>query len=139
MGDAMKSKRNRDKPAIDLENIFLRLMMIGQRRLRALNKSALVKRLGVIECTPATADIVIVDVQQLLYRIVWPHGSSPSDVIESIRCRLSGSPTRLRKSLSSISTKMFRQRITKECGGPLKFQSTMNCQYRVPCRNETLS
>ena len=127
MGDAMKSKRNQDKPAIDLENIFLRLMMIGQRRhlelgplsdyelsavpaslideqgcLRKGNKSALVKRLGVIECTPATADIVIVDVQRLLYRIVWPHGSSPSDVIESIRCRLIRSPTRLRKSLSSI-------------------------------------
>ena len=32
MGDAMKSKRNPDKPAIDLENIFVRLMMIGQRR-----------------------------------------------------------------------------------------------------------
>ena len=32
MGDAMKSKRNPGKPAIDLENIFVRLMMIGQRR-----------------------------------------------------------------------------------------------------------
>ena len=34
MGDAMKSKRKTDKPAIDLENIilFVRLMMIGQRR-----------------------------------------------------------------------------------------------------------
>ena len=32
MSDAMKSKRNRDKPAIDLEYVFLRLMMIGQRR-----------------------------------------------------------------------------------------------------------
>ena len=134
MGDAMKSKRNPDKPAIDLENTFLRLMMIGQRRqlelgplfdyelsavpallideqgcLRKGTKSALVKHLGVIECTPATADIVTVDVQHLLYRIVWPHGSSPSDVIESFRCRLSRSPTRLRKSLSLISTKMFRK------------------------------
>ena len=83
----MKSKRNRDKRAIDLENIFVRLMMIGQRRklelgplldyelsavptsvideqecLRKGNTSALVKRLGVIECTPASADIVIGDV-----------------------------------------------------------------------------
>ena len=32
MGDAMKSKRNRDKPALDLENILVRLMMIGKRR-----------------------------------------------------------------------------------------------------------
>ena len=71
MGDDMKSKRNPDKPAIDLENIFDRLMMIGQRRqlelgpvfhyelsagptsvideqgyLRKGNKPALVKRLG---------------------------------------------------------------------------------------------
>ena len=114
MGDATKSKRNPDKPAIDLENICVRLMMIGQRRqlelgplldyelsavpsslideqggLRKGNKSALVKRLVVIDGTPATADIVIVDVQQLLYRIVWPHGGSRSDVIESIRRRLS--------------------------------------------------
>ena len=32
MSDAMKSKRNPDKPAIDLEYVFIRLMMIGQRR-----------------------------------------------------------------------------------------------------------
>ena len=32
-----------------------------------------------------TAGIVIVDVQHMLCRIVWPHGGSPSDVIESIR------------------------------------------------------
>ena len=94
MCDAMKSKRKPDKPAIDIENVFVRLIMIGQRRqlelgplfdyelsavpaslideqgcLRKGNKSALVKRLGVIECTPATADIVIFDVQQLLYRV----------------------------------------------------------------------
>ena len=106
MGDTMKSKRNPDKPSIDLKNIFVRLMMNGQRRqlelgplwdyelsvlpaslidepgcLRKGNTCALVKRLGVLECTPATADVVIVDVQQLLYRIVWPHGGSPSDVI----------------------------------------------------------
>ena len=122
MGDAMKSKRNPDKPAIDLENIFVRLMMIGQRRqlelgplfdyelsavpaslideqgcLRKGNKSALVKRLVVIECMPATADIVIVDVQQLLYRIVWLHGGSPFDVIESIRRRLSRYPHEAKK------------------------------------------
>ena len=114
MCDAMKSKRNPDKPATDLENICVRLIMIGQRRqlellyyelsavsaslideqgyLRKGNTCALVKRLGVIECMPPTADIVIVDVQQLLYRIVWPHGGSPSDVIESNRRRLSRYP-----------------------------------------------
>ena len=61
------------------------------------NKSALVKRLVVIECTPATVDIVIVDVQQLLYRIVWSHGGSPSDEIESILRRLSRYPHEVEK------------------------------------------
>ncbi len=162
MGDAMKSKRNPDKPAIDLENIFVRLMMIGQRRqlelgplfdyelsavpallideqgcLRKGTKSALVKHLGVIECTPATADIVIVDVQHLLYRIVWPHGSSPSDVIESFRCRLSRSPTRLRKSLSLISNKMFRkdhERMRRAAEVPIDYELSITSR-----RNETLS
>ena len=122
MGDAMKSKRNPDKPAIDIENVFVRLMIIGQRTqlelgplfdyelsavpaslideqgcLRKANKSALVNPLGIIEGTPATADIVIVDVQQLWYRIVWPHGGSPSDVIELIRRRLSRYPHKAEK------------------------------------------
>ncbi len=32
IGDDMMSKRNPDKPAIDLENVCVRLIMIGQRR-----------------------------------------------------------------------------------------------------------
>ena len=51
--------------------------------LRKWNKSGLVKRLGVLEILPVPADIVIVDVSQLFYHIVWPHGGSPSDLIAS--------------------------------------------------------
>lgn len=112
-----KVKGNKVRPQIDLESIFLRLLMIGQQRkmeleplfayelcavpsslidehgcLRKSNKSALVKRLGVLETLPIAADIVIIDVSQLFYHIVWPHGGSPSDLIASIRGRLSRYP-----------------------------------------------
>jgi hypothetical protein len=112
-----KQKGNKNRPVIDLENIFLRLLMIGQRRqmeieplfayelcavpsslidehgcLRKGNKSGLVKRLGVFQNLPTPAEIVIVDVSQLFYRIVWPHGGSPSDLIASIHGRLSHYP-----------------------------------------------
>ena len=114
---ALKSnvKGNKAKSVIDLQNIFLRLVMIGQHRkmeleplfdyelcsvpsslidehdcLRKWNKSGLVKRLGVLEILPVPADIVIVDVSQLFYHIVWPHG--PSDLIASIQGHLSHYP-----------------------------------------------
>ena len=108
---------NKAKSVIYLQNIFLRLVMIGQRRkmepdplfdyalcsvpsslidehdcLRKWNKSGLVKRLGVLEILPVLADIVIVDVSQLIYHIVWPHGGSPSDLIASIQGRLGHYP-----------------------------------------------
>ena len=110
-------KGNKARPIIDLENIFLRLLMIGQQRqvelgplfayelcavppalidghgcLRKANKSGLVKRLGVVEISPKSADTVIVDVSQLFYHTLWPHGGSPSDVIASIQGRLSHYP-----------------------------------------------
>ena len=57
--------------------------------LRKGNKSGLVKRLGVVEISPKSADTVIVDVSQLFYHIVWSHGGSPSDLIASIQSCLS--------------------------------------------------
>ncbi len=50
------------------------------------------KRLGVLEVLPTPADIVIVDVSQLFYHIVWPHGGSPADLITSIQGRLGHYP-----------------------------------------------
>ncbi len=46
------------------------------------------KRLGVLKVLPTPADIVIVEVSQMLYHIVWPHGDSPTDFITSIQGRL---------------------------------------------------
>ncbi len=111
---ALKRKtKGNVRPVIDLENIFLRLLMIGQKRqmelgplfayelcavpsslinelgcLRKSNKSGLVKRLGVLETSPIAPEILIVDVSQLFYHIVWPHGGSPSDLIASIKSHL---------------------------------------------------
>ena len=57
------------------------------------NKSDLVKRLGIHETVPCTAETIIVDVSQLFYHIVWPHGGSPSDIIASIKSCLCQPPT----------------------------------------------
>ncbi len=100
------------KPVIDLQSIFLWLLMIGQWRQMELgplfayelcaepsslidgygclqkdNKSGLMKCLGVLNVLPTPADIVIVDVSQLFYHIVWPHGGGPTDLIASIQGR----------------------------------------------------
>jgi hypothetical protein len=108
-------KGDKVMPVIDLENIFLRLLLIGQRRqidleslfsyelcsvppslidehgcLRKGNKSMLVKRLSVVDISPAAAEILIVDISQLFYQIVWPHGGTASDLIASIQGRLNG-------------------------------------------------
>ena len=83
---ALKSnvEGNKAKSVIDLQNIFLRLVMIGQRRkmeleplfdyelcsvpsslidehgcLRKWNKSGLVKRVGVLEILPVPADMLL--------------------------------------------------------------------------------
>ena len=111
---ALKKKtKGNVRPVIDLENIFLRLLMIGQKRqmelgplfayelcavpsslidehgcLRKSKKSGLVKRLGVLETLPIAPEILIVDVSQLFYHMVWPHGGSPSDLIASIQSHL---------------------------------------------------
>ena len=102
------------RPVIDLESILLRLLMIGQQRkielehlfayelcavpsllidehgcLRKVNKSDLVKCLGVPETLPTIPDTIISDVSQLFYHIVWPHSGAPSDLISSIKARTS--------------------------------------------------
>ncbi len=60
--------------------------------LRKGNKSDLVKRLGILETLPTAPDAVIIDVSQLFYHIVWPHGGVPADLIASIKGRLSHYP-----------------------------------------------
>ena len=112
-----QTKGKNVRPVMDLESIFLRLLMIGQQReiqlehlfayelcavpsslidehgcLRKGNKSDLVKRLGILETRPTAPDAVIIDVSQLFYHIVWPHGGVPADLIASIKGRLSRYP-----------------------------------------------
>ena len=105
-----KVKKNKGSPAIDLENIFLCLLMIRQKWQMELgslfayvscsvpsslidehgylhrgNKSLLVKHLSVLEISSIAPDIIIVDASQLFYHIVWPHGGSFSDLVDSIQ------------------------------------------------------
>jgi len=112
------------KTAFDMEAIFIRLLMVGQQRqlklapifqyelcafppsiideygcLRKGNKSVLANRLGVKQLDAPAPDIVIVDAQQLLYHIIWPHGGDASIVIESIKRRLSCYPDGTEKIL----------------------------------------
>lgn len=51
------------------------------------SKSDLVKRLGVVEIQPPCADVAIIDVSQLFYHIVWPHGGSTSDLLDTVTGR----------------------------------------------------
>ena len=116
-----KTRANTAQPTIDFESVFLRLLMIGHMELEPLlvyelcvvpsslmdeygslrkgNKSGLVKRLGVIDMDPTVADVVIVDVSQLFYHVVWPHGGSPFDLIASIKSRLQNYPRGTEKIL----------------------------------------
>ena len=112
-----QAKGSKVRPVIDLESMFLRLLMIGQQRqiklehlftyelcsvpsslldehscLRKANKSALVKRLGVLDVLPVTPETVVVDVSQLFYHTVWPHGGNLSNLIACIQSKISRYP-----------------------------------------------
>ena len=112
-----KQASNKVRPVIDLENMFLRLLMIGQQRqidlghlftyelcsvpsslldehscLRKANKSGLVKHLGVLEVSPTAPDTIVVDVSQLFYHTVWPHGGNLSGLIASIKGQINRYP-----------------------------------------------
>ena len=60
--------------------------------LRKANKSALVKCLGVLDVLPTTPETVVVDVSQLFYHTVWPHGGNLSDLIACIQSKISHYP-----------------------------------------------
>ena len=46
---------------------------------------------------PDSPDTLIVDVSQLFYHIVWPHGGQPLDLIASIQARLRQYPDNTEK------------------------------------------
>ena len=88
-----------DQTVFGLETIFLHLSVVGQQQqlelesifqyellavptslkdecgyLRKDNKSIMAKRLGVLQHNAPPPDTIIVNAQQLLYHITWPHG-----------------------------------------------------------------
>ena len=107
-----------------------------QSCLRKGHKSVLVKRLGVVELSAKPADTIIINVSQLFYHIVWPHGGSPSNMIASIQTQLSRYPCDSKKVVAfdkyrDVSTK-DHERI-RRAG---KLLQTMSCQLPVPCLKE---
>ena len=57
--------------------------------LRKANESVLCNRLGLVQVDPSTPDVVTVDMQQMLYHIVWPHGRDSPMLFENTEQRLS--------------------------------------------------
>ena len=57
--------------------------------LRKGNKAILANRLGLKQVSAPAPDIVIVDMQQMLYHIIWPHRGDDSDLSENIKRCLS--------------------------------------------------
>ena len=55
---------------------------------KAKNRSSC-NRLGVVQIDPSTPDVVIVDMQQMLHHIVWPHGGDAPMLFENTKQRLS--------------------------------------------------
>ena len=95
----------KDKTVYDLEAIFARLLIVGQKRnlglsavfqheicplppslvneygcLRKGMKSVIVHRLGIDKNNSPNPDTLLVDASQLLYYIVWPLSGTVSDV-----------------------------------------------------------
>jgi hypothetical protein len=52
--------------------------------LRKENKTTLVNRLRLKQVSASAPNIVIVDMQHMLYHIVWPHGGDDSELSENI-------------------------------------------------------
>ena len=90
-----------DKTVFDMETMFLLLFMVEQKRQLQLasmfqyelctipsslidaygclekgNKSILANRLGMKQASAPAPDIVIVDIQHMLYHIIWPYGGT---------------------------------------------------------------
>ena len=95
---AANDGKNAIRVLSDDTDVFV-LLVYWNGCLRKGNTSDLVKHLGVLETIPTATDALIVDVSQLFYHIVWPHGGYPSDLIASIQTRLSRYPTNAEKIL----------------------------------------
>ena len=109
-----RSMKVGNKRAFDLETILRRLLMVGHNRqlqlspifqyelytiplslideygwIRKGNNSILPNHLGLKQVSAPAPHIVIVDMQQMLYHIVWPYGEDAYDLSKKIKYRLS--------------------------------------------------
>jgi hypothetical protein len=108
-----KSVKVNHKAVYDLESVFARLLVVGQKRnvdlasvfqhelspvppslideyglLRKSKKSDLVARLGIKIPSPPPPDTLLVDASQLLYHIVWPSSGTVGDLTKGMATRL---------------------------------------------------
>ena len=101
------------KPVYELDAFFGRLRIVGQKRdisiadlfnyelapvppslindygcLRKSDTSILVRKLGSTIASPSNPDILLIDGNQLLYRVVWPVSGTVENIAASIKTRL---------------------------------------------------
>ena len=69
----------------------------GQGCLHKGNKFVLVKRIGVVDISPKSADTIIFEVSQLFYHIIRPHVGSQSELVAYIEEGLSKYPEATKK------------------------------------------
>ena len=153
------------KIVYDLEGIFLRLLMVGKQRdiqletifsyelsavptsiideygcLRKGNKSNLANRLAVIEKNPLQPCIVIVDVQQLLYHICWPHGGDASCLVNNIQQHMEKYPSKCEKILVfdkyEDNSAKDHERMRRAGEGSTKYNLTVNAP--LPARESVM-
>ena len=144
-----------DRTVFDLETVFLRLLRIGQQRqleladifkyelclvpcslideygcLRRGSKSPLAHKLCVQTQNREVPELVIIDASQLLYHIVWPFRGHVSDIVESIKRRLSpvpGEKILVFDKYHDLSAK-DHERVRRAGIGSTKYNLTVNTQ-----------
>ena len=144
-----------DRTVFDLETVFLRLLTIGQQRqleladifkyelcpvpcslideygcLRRGSKSPLAHKLCVQTQNREVPELVMIDASQLLYHIVWPFRGHVSDIVESIKRRLSlmpGEKILVFDKYHDLSAK-DHERVRRAGIGSTKYNLTVNTQ-----------
>ena len=126
-----------EKAMFDLEIIFHRLDVVGQKRQLQLapisqhelytippslldehgylrnGKYIHANRLRLEQVAAPAPGIVIVEMQQMLYHIIWPHGENASDVSGNIERRLSCFSAERSRYYSSIGLTICQLKTTK--------------------------
>ena len=132
---------------VDIDTLFARLLVVGQKRgvdvtdifqyelcpvglppflieefgcLRKGDMTVLVRCLGVPVISAPAPDVVLVDVSQLLFHVVWPVAGTAGDLALSFAVRLSRYPSETPKGccLTAIMRTSKRQRTTRGRGEP---------------------